>query len=191
MEKIWDGQVLIVRNFISPEECGVLNDWCQEAVRGNQFVDGITGDWVNKNFERTKTRLTNRMSENIEYCQLVYDIQQKIRDNFEIASTADVIKNHGKDGVVVSVTFNDGDVYKHKDPSVGEGLSGARFNILSSKSESGGVIHVEDKTYELDEGDMMAYLVTDLFHSVEKCNGNKPRTLFMFGFCVPEGSSLL
>lgn len=190
MEKIWDGQVLIVRNFILPEECKILNDWCQEAISGNQFVDGITGDWINKNFERTQTRFTNRMSNNIEYCSLVYDIQQKIRANFAIVSKSDIIRNHGKDGVVVSVTFNDGDVYKHKDPNVGEGLSGARFNILSSKAESGGVIHVEDKTYELNEGDMMAYLVTDLFHSVEKCNGNKPRTLFMFGFCVPEGSDL-
>lgn len=191
MEQIWDGQVLLVRNFISPDECAVLNDWCQKAISEGRFVEGVTGDWANKNFERTQTRLTNRMSGNIEYCQLVYDIQQKIRTNFEIVSNADIIRDHGKDGVVVSVTFNDGDVYKHKDPNVGEGLSGARFNILSSKAESGGLIHVEDKTYELNEGDMMAYLVTDLFHSVEKCNGNKPRTLFMFGFCVSDGSPLL
>jgi len=191
MEKIWDGQVLIVRNFISTEECAILNDWSQQAIAEGQFVDGVTGNWSEQKFEKTNKRLTNRMSENIEYCQLVYDIQEKIRNHFEIASNADVIRNHGKDGVVVSVTFNDGDVYKHKDPSVGTGLSGARFNILSSKAENGGLIHVEDKTYELNEGDLMAYLVTDLLHSVEKCNGNKPRTLFMFGFCVPQGCDLV
>jgi hypothetical protein len=90
--------------------------------------------------------------------------------------------------VVVSVTYNEGDVYKHKDPSVGEGVVGLRCNILASKAESGGTIHVEDKTYDLNEGDMMCYLVTELYHSVEVCHGDNPRTLFMFGFVVDENS---
>jgi hypothetical protein len=190
MEIEYDDQVLIVRNFISQDECDALNSWVDSAIKEDQFVDGVTGDWDKKEFSTTKKRLTNRMGKKIEYCSLVYDIQLKLRESFPVISNSEVIKNHGKDGVVVSVTYNDGDVYKHKDPSVGEGLSGARFNILSSKAESGGLIHVEDKTYELNEGDLMAYLVTDLYHSVDVCNGNNPRILFMFGFCVPEGSKL-
>jgi hypothetical protein len=190
MEIEYDNQVLIVRNFISQDECDALNSWVDSAIEEDQFVEGVTGDWDKKEFSITKKRLTNRMSEKIEYCSLVYAIQQKLRESFPAISNSEVIKNHGKDGVVVSVTYNDGDVYKHKDPSVGEGLSGARFNILSSKAESGGLIHVEDKTYELNEGDLMAYLVTDLYHSVDVCNGNNPRILFMFGFCVPQGSKL-
>lgn len=187
----YDNQVLIVRNFISKEECDELNSWVDFAIKEDQFMDGVTGDWEKKEFSTTKKRLTNRMSEKIQYCSLVYEIQQKLRESFPVISNSEVIKNHGKDGIVVSVTYNDGDVYKHKDPSVGENLSGARFNILSSKAESGGLIHVEDKVYELKEGDLMAYLVTDLHHSVDVCNGNKPRILFMFGFCVPEGSKLV
>jgi hypothetical protein len=186
MEK--DENVIVIRNFASSEEVQILKDWQVKAVEEGQFVDGITGDWDKKTFSRTKTRLTNRMSKNINYPDLVKTLQDRIRQTFPILSNVPLIEGHGKDGVVVSITYNDGDVYKHKDPSVGEGVVGLRCNILASKAESGGTIHVEDKTYDLNEGDMMCYLVTELYHSVEVCHGNNPRTLFMFGFVVDENS---
>jgi len=184
MEK--DENVIVIRNFLSVEEVQILKDWQVKAVEEGQFVDGITGDWDKKTFSTTKTRLTNRMSKNINYPDLVKTLQDRIRQTFPILSDVPLIEGHGKDGVVVSVTYNDGDVYKHKDPSVGEGVVGLRCNILASKAESGGTIHVEDKTYDLNEGDMMCYLVTELYHSVEVCHGNNPRTLFMFGFAVDK-----
>ena len=186
MANNFDGQVLLVPNFITAEEIQALKDWTNQAVVDGQFVDGITGDWDKKEFDRTKKRLTNRMSQNINYPELVKTLQDRIRQTVQLTANAPVIENHGKDGVVVSVTYNDGDVYKHKDPSVGEGLVGLRCNILASKAQNGGTIHVEDKTYDLNEGDMMCYLVTELYHSVEVCHGNNPRTLFMFGFIVNE-----
>jgi len=186
MEK--DENVIVIRNFASAEEVQILKDWQVKAVEEGQFVDGITGDWDKKTFSTTKKRLTNRMSKNINYPDLVQTLQDRISQTFPILSNAPLIEGHGKNGVVVSVTYNDGDVYKHKDPSVGEGVSGLRCNILASKAESGGAIHVEDKTYNLNEGDMMCYLVTELYHSVEVCHGDNPRTLFMFGFVVDKNS---
>ena len=186
MEK--DENVIVIRNFASAEEVQILKDWQVKAVKEGQFVDGITGDWDTKEFSTTKKRLTNRMSQNINYPDLVQTLQDRIRQTFPILTNAHLIEGHGKNGVVVSVTYNDGDVYKHKDPSVGEGVVGLRCNILSSKAESGGTIHVEDKTYDLNEGDIMCYLVTELYHSVEVCHGDNPRTLFMFGFIVDENS---
>jgi hypothetical protein len=188
MANIFDGQVLLVHSFASPEEVQALKDWANQAVIDGQFVDGITGDWDKREFSTTKKRLTNRMSQNIDYPELIKTLQDRIRQTFPILSEAPVIRGHGKDGVVVSVTYNDGDVYKHKDPIVGEGVAGLRCNILASKAESGGTIHVEDKTYDLNEGDMMCYLVTELYHSVEICHGDNPRTLFMFGFVVDENN---
>jgi hypothetical protein len=188
MANNFDGQVLLVPNFITAEEIQALKDWANQAVVDGQFVDGITGDWDKKEFERTKKRLTNRMSQNINYPELVKTLQDRIRQAVPLTANAPVIENHGKDGVVVSVTYNDGDVYKHKDPSVGEGVVGLRCNILASKAQSGGTVHVEDKTYDLNEGDMMCYLVTELYHSVDVCHGDNPRTLFMFGFVVDKDS---
>jgi hypothetical protein len=34
----------------------------------------------------------------------------------------------------------------------------------------------------------MCYLVTELYHSVEVCHRDNPRTLFMFGFVVDKDS---
>ena len=150
MEIEYDDQVLIVRNYISQEFCKNLTNWANKAVEEGQFVDGVSGNWDAKEFTRVKTRLTNRMSSNIQYCDTVYEVQNQLRKDFDKISLAPIIENHGKNGIVVSVTYNEGDVYKHKDPSVGEGLSGARFNILSSAAEKGGLIHVEDKTYKVN-----------------------------------------
>ena len=186
MEK--DENVIIIRNFASQEEIQILKNWSNQAVIDEQFVDGITGNWDKKEFDRTKKRLTNRMSQNINYPDIVKTLQERIRQTIQLTANAPVIENHGKDGVVVSITYNDGDVYKHKDPSVGEGVVGLRCNILASKAESGGTIHVENKTYDLNEGDMMCYLVTELYHSVDVCHGNYPRTLFMFGFVVDKNT---
>jgi hypothetical protein len=183
-----DENVIVIRNFASAEEIQILKDWQVKAVEEGQFVDGITGDWDKKTFSTTKKRLTNRMSKNINYPDLVQTLQDRIRQTFPILFNARLIEGHGKNGVVVSITYNDGDVYKHKDPSVGEGLVGLRCNILTSKAQSGGTVHVEDKTYDIDEGDMMCYLVTELYHSVEVCHGDNPRTLFMFGFVVDKDS---
>lgn len=186
MANNFDGKVLLVRNFLNAQEIQTLKDWSTQAVNENQFVDGITGDWDKKEFTTTKKRLTNRMSQNINYPELVKTLQDRIRDTIPITKNAPVIEGHGKDGVVVSVTYNDGDVYKHKDPSVGEGVVGLRCNILASKAQSGGNIHVEDNTYDLNEGDMMCYLVTEYYHSVDVCHGDNPRILFMFGFVVDK-----
>ena len=116
----WDGQVLLYRNFITQDECRILNEWVESAIAKNQFVLGVTGDWFQKSFKKTPYRLTNRMVNDIEYCPLVYQLQNRIREEFNVVKDAAIIPYHGRDGVVVSCTMNQGDVYKHKDPSVGE-----------------------------------------------------------------------
>lgn len=185
----FDGRVLVVRNFISQEECATLKDWAVSGAQ-EQFVDGVSGNWDTKEFERVKNRLTNRMvGDKIEYPELVYNIRNRMREIFPLIKDAEVIKSHGKDGVVVSITYDTGDVYKHKDPPTEDQVPGTvalRFNILASKAENGGLIHVEDKTYELNEGDLMAYLVSEYFHSVDQCSGTNLRILFMFGFCADK-----
>lgn len=185
----FDGKVLLVRNFITPEECAALKNWAVENS-SEQFVDGVGGNWDTKEFIRVKNRLTNRMvGNNISYPDLVSSIQNKLRETFPLIKDAEVVRDHGKNGVVVSITYDTGDVYRHKDPAVNHQVLdtvAVRFNILASKAENGGIIHVEDKTYDLNEGDLMAYLVSEYYHSVETCSGNNPRILFMFGFCINQ-----
>jgi hypothetical protein len=185
-----DNRVFLVRNFITPEECAVLTDWAVAAA-DTQFVDGVSKDPETGERIRLKTRLTNRLAKNILYPDLVYAIQSRLRETFPLIKDAEVIERHGRDGVVVSITYDGGDVYRHKDPATNDQVPGTvalRFNILASAADSGGLIHVEDATYALNAGDLMAYEVSENFHSVETCSGSSPRIMFMFGFCVPAGT---
>lgn len=187
-----DNQVLVLRSFITPEECSSLTAWAMESA-DSQFVDGVSRNVGSTEFIKIKTRRTNRMAQNILYPDLVYAIQARLRAEFPLIQDAEIIKHHGKDGVVVSITYDTGDVYRHKDPAVDDQVPNTialRFNLLVSKAESGGLIHVEDETYDLNPGDLMAYSVSENYHSVDTCSGSNPRIMFMFGFCVPRGSQL-
>ena len=180
----FDGIVCLIRGFVDGGICQKLTAWAQ-AVRLEQFVPGITRDEYG-NIHRVTTRVTNRMSECVHYPDLVYELQGRIRNDFRLGAAV-LIPGHGRDGVVVSIIDHSGDVYAHRDPAVTPGFSALRCNILASQAESGGLIHVGDRTYELAAGDLMAYLVTDHTHSVDVCLGRVPRIMFMFGFQVrPE-----
>jgi hypothetical protein len=180
-EVSFDGKVLLVQNYLSQEEINGLKEWAILS-ESSQFVDGISRN-LDGEFVRVKNRVTNRMSENINYPEIVYSIQSRMRKDFGLEK-AGLILGHGKDGVVVSITHNGGDVHKHRDPNQSFSESCLRLNILVSRPINGGLIHVEDRVYNPEVGDLMGYLVSDYEHWVETCNGNDPRIMFMFGFIV-------
>lgn len=174
-------RVDIHRNYITPELADKLASWCLENIY--QFVDGV--DISQGIGTRIKSRLTTRMNKDVAYSDDFFVLQKRIEDELGLAKFPK-IDGHGKNGIVVSVTYNNGDVYEHRDPAVGDGLEGLRFNVLVSQPDSGGIIHVGSNQYQLNKADAMAYLVTKHRHSVETCLGN-PRILIMFGWKVPIG----
>ena len=174
-------RVDIHRNYITPELADSLARWCLDNT--SQFVDGV--HIHNGETSRIATRLTTRMNHKVAYSNDFFALQKRIEDEFGL-SQFEKIDGHGNNGIVVSITYDQGDVYPHLDPAVGEGLEGLRFNILVSQPDSGGIIHVGGNTHDLNKADAMAYLVTKHRHSVEKCFGN-PRVLIMFGWKVPIG----
>ncbi|NBX85692.1 MAG: hypothetical protein EBQ80_00375, partial [Proteobacteria bacterium] len=52
MEIQYDGRVVVVRNYATKEECDLLTKWAMEAVKEDQFVDGVSGNWDTKEFTR-------------------------------------------------------------------------------------------------------------------------------------------
>lgn len=177
----FDGKVLIVKNYLNITEINELKAWAILAEE-SEFVDGVSRSPEGESI-RTKNRMTNRMSKNINYPPLVYQIQDRIRNDFKLENER-VIEGHGKDGVVVSITHENGDVHKHRDPNMDMHKSCLRLNILASKPDNGGLIHVDENIYNPEAGDLMAYLVSDYEHSVETCMGQNPRIQFMFGFVI-------
>jgi hypothetical protein len=171
------------KNFLSLEECTELNAWVDEATAKNWLGAGINARGEPYNSDK---RVTSRFYGHLfEYPQLVLDISKRVRLFYDVDSY-ELIAGHGRDGVVVSNTFNTGDVYSHKDPqSAANGFSALRLNILTRKPTSGGVLHIEDQPIELEVGELHCYLASEFTHGVSTVGGDVPRVLWMFGAYVP------
>ncbi|QJW98706.1 hypothetical protein FTUN_6301 [Frigoriglobus tundricola] len=115
----YDGAVLVLRKFVGPEECALLEAWALRAVSEGRFVDGISKG------ERVAFRVTNRICpDRIEYPPTVYAVQKRVAAVLGLSGRPVLDRDasgqrHGRDGVVCSVTYGGGDVYEHTDPGVG------------------------------------------------------------------------
>jgi hypothetical protein len=177
--------VNIIRNYLPDDKCELLNAWVRGNIAQGNINNGIETDYKN-GFRKTPLRYSTRLSENYEYPQLVREIHKQIETEFNLTKWAEPKHSHGKDGVVVSATMPDGDVYAHIDPVDDQRPKHTlRCNILTSETK-GGLIWVGNKSYELKKGDMMQYLVSKYQHSVEKVIGQDGdlRVMWMFGWYV-------
>lgn len=172
--------VKIYKNFFSPDECQLLSE-CALSNTNNWFGKGIT--FGSKTIEK---RVTTRMyMRGGEYTSEVITASNKVReflgiDNFPI------IDGHGSDGVVISITYQGGDVYPHKDPRSAAGLPTYRCNILTQANEEGAELYVNGKKIDVGVGDLHCYMVSELEHRVTEAKGPTPRILYMFGAHIPK-----
>ena len=152
------------QNFLSQEDCNILNDWVDEGVKNKWLDFGIS----RKQSNYTK-RVTSRLYGNrFEYPQIVLDISNRIRKFCGVDSYG-LIEGHGRDGVVVSCTFPGGDVYKHQDPKNQNELSALRCNVMTRGSDAGGKLYVNGEHIDVTE-----------------VEGDTSRVLWMFGAYVPK-----
>ena len=168
------------KSFLSLAECDALNAWVDEAVQNK---------WMDKGLDlhspTNANRVTSRMyGDRFTYPQIALDVSERIR-KFCGVSNKNIIEGHGRDGIVVSCTFTDGDVYAHRDPYSGVGLSALRCNVLTRAADSGGVLHLENQPISLEVGELHCYLASDHAHYVSKVEGGTSRVLWMFGAYVP------
>lgn len=169
----------ITPNFITPEECSLLNSWVYEGVNKGWLDSGMcTG-------RRTNKRLTSRLyGHRFVYPQVALNLSKRIR-NFAGIGTYPIINGHGRNGVVVSYTKPRGDVYKHKDPKE-LNMSALRCNIMTQDAEDGAELFVNDNKVDIKVGDLHCYLASDFEHYVTEVKGNTPRIMWMFGAYVPK-----
>jgi hypothetical protein len=171
----------ITPNFITPEECSLLNNWVYEGVDKKWLDNGIsTGGIV------TNKRFTTRFyGDRFEYPKEIMDIAEKIR-NFAGVSKHEIINGHGKNGIVVSYTKPGGDLYAHKDGKSELNFSALRCNIMTQAAEEGADLFVNGNKIDIKAGDLHCYLASDFEHYVTEVKGNTPRILWMFGAYVPK-----
>jgi hypothetical protein len=176
--------VTIIPNFITTEECDVLNTWVENAVKQRWLDRGITTGGA-----RYSGRLTTRMYANRfdQYDPLAYKIRDRIRKTLNIENLSVSISGGGKHGIVVSYTHPGGDVYLHSDPKEGK-LEVLRCNIITQMAESGAQLTVDGKEYNINRGDLHCYLASKYPHQVSQVAGNTPRILWMFGFQTSDSN---
>ena len=178
-------RIEVIKNFLSPEEIAGLNAWADEGVQ-KRWLDIGAADMANTPTTRD-TRVTSRLYGNrYEYSNLVNLVANRIRFCCGVANMP-VIEGHGKNGVVVSCTFNGGDIFAHKDKLCQEQQHWAalRCNVMTRKPDSGGKLFVGGQYVPLDVGDLHCYLASEHEHYVTTVEGNTSRVLWMFGACVP------
>jgi hypothetical protein len=169
----------ITPNFITPEECSLLNGWVYEGVDKGWLDIGTCND------RTTNKRLTSRLyGYRFEYPKEVIDLDAQIRSFAGIGSYP-IINGHGKNGIVVSYTKPGGDVYKHKNPKE-LNMSALQCNIMTQDAEDGAELFVNGNKVDIKAGDLHCYLASDFEHYVTEVKGNTPRIMWMFGAYVPK-----
>lgn len=169
------------KNFLTLEECSMLNAWVDEGVEKKWLDVGIS-----KGQSNYTKRFTSRLyGDRFEYPQIVLDISNRIRKFCGVDSYG-LIGDHGRDGVVVSCTFDGGDVYAHRDPCSKEGLAALRCNVMTRKADVGGQLYVNGQCINIEVGDLHCYLASNYEHYVTTVEGGTNRVLWMFGAYVPQ-----
>lgn len=171
--------VKIFRNFLSQDECKSLSDLALENVN-EWFGHGITYGG-----KEVANRLTSRMYIKKQHPQEILEISDRVRHCAGVSSFP-LILDHGKDGIVISITKQGGDVYQHRDPRSSEGLPAYRCNILTQVNEDGAELYVNDKKIDVGVGDLHCYMVSELPHYVTEAKGKTPRIMYMFGAYIPK-----
>lgn len=174
-------RILKIQNFISNYEAEQLNQWVDTTTSKQQLTKGIISTELGYQY-----RFTSRFNpEKYEYPELVYNINRRIRKEINIENSP-IIRNHGKDGIVVSNTLVGGNLFPHTDLMVYEGLHILRCNILTRKPKRGGILKFEGKEIEIEPLELHCYLASKYMHEVSTVEEGPSRILWMFGGCIKE-----
>jgi hypothetical protein len=166
------------KQFISQAQCVELNTWVNLAIT-NKWLDLGRGENASWNMN---SRLTTRQyGHRFEYPQIVHDVFTLITEALELHDLDKSIAGGGRDGIVVSCTYTNGDVYEHTDPMEGE-RHVLRCNIMSQKAELGADLYIGNKHIDVEVGELHCYLPSDVPHYVTTAKGRTPRIMWMFGY---------
>jgi len=170
--------VLRKKQFLTQAQCDELNAWVLEAV-ARKWLDLGTSRGAHWQYDK---RLTTRpYGYRFEYPEAVYKISEQITEALQLGNLPKSTFGGGRDGVVVSCTFLDGDVYEHYDPMEGN-KHVLRCNVMTQKADSGAKLYVKQEHIDIDVGELHCYLPSSVPHYVTKVEGRTPRIMWMFGY---------
>jgi hypothetical protein len=172
--------IKIFRNFITLDECKKLSE-----IALNGVDEGWVSLGISRGNDQYKKRLTSRMHmRDKKYPKFAIEISDKIR-KFMGIQYHPLILGHGSEGIVVSVTYPGGDVYRHRDPRSAGGYTTYRCNIMTQAADEGAELYVDDELVDINVGDLHCYYASEQTHYVTEVKGETPRILWMFGAHLP------
>ena len=173
-------QIFLKKNFLSLQECTQLNSWVKKGVEEKWLDAGISRNSEWSYLDRVTTR---NYGDRFNYPEIAHQIFNKITDYLGLHDAPKSVIGGGKNGIVVSCTFPNGDVYPHKDPMEGE-LHVLRCNVMTQAADCGAELFIGNKKIDISVGDLHCYLPSNVEHYVTKVDGNTPRIMWMFGYQV-------
>jgi len=163
--------------FVSPDTCDTLSRWYFDNQ--HHFRTGTT--WSAELHGLVRDERRRIITTDVTDLPLVaHDIGLELRRRYPMIQDSFALFAHG---ITVSAIYPPGDFYTHTDTNYKkDGLSVVGFNLLVSQPEGGGVVTVKGQQYEMRQGDMMAYPITDYEHGVSAITGNTPRVMWSWRF---------
>lgn len=174
----------ILRNFISKYSVNLLNQWTLANCNREIFEDAKM-DTFNAATRFTTRAANESIAPNINYPVSAFIIKQKIIDHFGLEGyKSPPSYSHG---IVNGIGYGGGDIVEHIDPVYYSGTKTVHFNIITQQADTGGHIIVDGVKYnDLTPQDLMIYQVSEVYHEVTRTEGNTPRILWVFGFCLDD-----
>jgi hypothetical protein len=185
------------KDFISLEERDVLNDWTLSNYKSDCFMDPqmdskkipntkLTTRFASPLFVNNGTKLILSNSDFL-YPELVYKLQRKIILTFEFEDYG--FSPVGKDGIITEIGFEPGTVHPHTDPVWFPDTHTVHFNLITQKPESGGVTHINNEPWDINDTDLLTYIVSDAEHYVDEIVGKTERILWVFSFMLSKSDT--
>tara|TARA_B100000287_G_scaffold166500_1_gene157050 strand:+ start:1908 stop:2498 length:591 start_codon:yes stop_codon:yes gene_type:complete len=190
-------KVKAFQDFITPEEKTILNEWTLDNYKQDYFTDPK----MDSN-GLVKSKLTTRFAtplidgnkivcvsdSNFNYPDLVYYIQRKIIKTFDFKDYG--FGPVGKDGIISEISFTGGTVHPHTDPEWFIGMDTVHCNLITQKPQSGGVTFIEEEPWDINETDLLMYIVSQAEHRVDEIVGDKERILWVFSFMLSKSDTM-
>jgi len=179
--------VKVIKKFADNTEIGILNWWSLSNFKENphQYHD------PNMDSHHPRSRFTTRLKQHqnytntdvkIDYPLVSYMIQDRIIKELKL----DEFKFPPPfyNGIVNGIGFGKGLIEEHIDPIYYENTCTMHCNIITKKSDSGGITVIDGIEYDVDPGDLLCYPVSEVKHRVTLTRGLTNRILWVFGFCI-------
>lgn len=162
----------IIKDFISKEEQDELIQW----IMNNKDDSNLF-----KDARMRGNRITTRYSNNFSFPDIVFEIQKRIISKLKFNDYKLPKFHHG---IVASYAGENDTVFEHLDPQWHPPYETLHCNLMLQKPYEGGKPIINKVNIDLDERDLWCYYVSKTPHGSSEIIGNRPRLMYVFGFCI-------